>query len=70
MFVRKKVGSLKLYVDYCGLNKLTMKNKSLLFKVNDLFDNLYGLMIFSKINLKSGYYQIRIKEFYIAKTGF
>jgi hypothetical protein len=70
LFVKKKDGSLRLCVDYRGLNKLTIKNKYPLPRVDDLFDHLHGSKIFSKINLKSGYNQIRIKEYDIEKTGF
>ena len=70
LFVKKKDGSLILCVDYRGLNKLTIKNKFPLPLVDDIFDHLYGSKIFSKIDLKSGYHQIRIKESDIEKTGF
>jgi hypothetical protein len=70
LFVKKKDGSLRLCVDYCGLNKLIIKNKYPLPQVDDLFDHLYGSKIFSKIDLKSGYNQIRIKERDIEKTRF
>jgi hypothetical protein len=70
LFVKKKDGSLRLCVDYCGLNKLTIKNKYPLPRIDDLFDHLHGSKIFSKIDLKSGYNQIRIKECDIEKTGF
>ena len=70
LFVKKKDGSLRLCVDYQGLNKLIIKNKFLLPHVDDIFDHLHRSKIFSKIDLKSGYHQIRIKEFDIEKTGF
>jgi hypothetical protein len=70
LFVKKKDGSLRLCVDYHRLNKLTIKNKYPLPRVDDLFDHLHGSKIFSKIDLKSGYNQIRIKECDIEKTRF
>ena len=70
LFVKKKDGSLRLCVDYRGLNKLTIKNKFPLPRVDDIFDHLHGSKIFSKIDLKSGYHQIQIKESNIEKTGF
>jgi hypothetical protein len=70
LFVKKKDGSLRLCVDYRGLNKLTIKNKYPLPRVDDFFDHLHGSKIFSKIDLKSGYNQIRIKECDIEKMGF
>jgi hypothetical protein len=50
--VKKKDGTLRLCVDYRGLKRLIVKNKFLLFKIDDLLDHLHGTMIFSKINLK------------------
>ena len=67
---KKKDGSLKLCVDYRGLNKQTIKNKFLTPRFDDIFDHLYGSKIFSKIDLISGYHQIQIKESDIAKKIF
>ena len=56
LFVKKKDGTLRLCIDYRQLNKLTVKNKYLLPKIDDLFDQLTGSSIFSKIDLRSGYH--------------
>ena len=69
-FIKKKNRSFSLCVDYHGVNKLTIKNKFLLLCVDDIFDHLYGSKIFSKINLRSRYHQIQIKEYDITKIGF
>ena len=61
---------MRLCVDYRGLNKLTIKNKFPLSCVDDIFEHLHGSKIFSKIDLKSGYHQIRIKESDSEKIGF
>ena len=57
LFVKKKDGTLRLCVDYRQLNKLTIKNKYLLPRIDDLFDQLKGASIFSKIDLRSRYHQ-------------
>ena len=62
LFVKKKDGTLRLCVDYRQLNKLTIKNKYLLPRIDDLFDQLKGASIFLKIDLRSGYHQLRIKD--------
>ena len=56
LFVKKKDGTLLLCVDYRQLNKMTVKNKYLLPRIDDLFDQLKGASIFSKIELRSGYH--------------
>ena len=70
LFVKKKDGTLRLCVDYRKLNKMTVKNKYLLPKINDLFEQLKGTSIFSKIDLRSGYHQLRIKDADVHKTKF
>ena len=55
LFVRKKYGTLRLCIDYRQLNKVTVKNKYPLPRINDLFDQMRGEKVFSKIELRSGY---------------
>jgi hypothetical protein len=62
LFVHKKDGTLRMCVDYRALNKATVKNQYLLLRIDDLFDRLSGANVFNRINLRSGYYQIRIVE--------
>ena len=70
LFVKKKDGTLRLCIDYRQLNKLTIKNKYLLPRIDDLFDQLKGASIFSKIDLQSLYHQLRIKDVDVHKTAF
>ena len=70
LFVRKKDGTLRLCIDFRQLNKATVKNKCPLPRIDDLFDQLRGVKILSKIDLRSGYHQVRIKEEGISKTAF
>nr|GEV87046.1 putative reverse transcriptase domain, ribonuclease H-like domain, aspartic peptidase domain protein [Tanacetum cinerariifolium] len=70
LFVKKKDGSFWMCIDYYELNKLTVKNRYLLLRIDDLFDQLQGLSIYSKIDLRSGYHQLRVREEYIPKTAF
>jgi hypothetical protein len=62
LFVPKKDGMLRMYVDYKALNKATVKNRYPLPQIDDLFDHLSGAKVFSRIDLRSGYYQIRIAK--------
>jgi hypothetical protein len=70
LFVKNKDGTLRLCIDYRQLNKMTIKNKYPLPRINDLFDQVGGAKIFSKLDLQSGYHQIRIKDEDINKTTF
>jgi hypothetical protein len=68
--VKNKHGTLRLCIDFRQLNKVTVKNKYPLPRIDDLFDQLKDARIFSKIDLRSGYHQVRIKEEDISKTAF
>ncbi|GJV92079.1 putative reverse transcriptase domain-containing protein [Tanacetum coccineum] len=70
LFVKKKYGSFRMCIDYCELNKLTVKNRYLLPRIDDLFDQLQGSSVYSKIDTRSGYHQIRVREDYIPRTAF
>ena len=70
MFVKKKDGSLRMCIDYRMLNNVTVKNKYPLPRIDDLFDQLQSARVFSKIDLRSGYYQLRIREKDVHKTAF
>ncbi|GKA51832.1 putative reverse transcriptase domain-containing protein [Tanacetum coccineum] len=70
LFVKKKDGSFRMCIDYRELNKLTVKNRYLLPRIDDLFDQLQGSSIYSKIDLRSGYHQLRVREQDIPKTAF
>jgi hypothetical protein len=70
IFVPKKDGIQRLCMDYHALNEVTVKNKYLLPRIDDLFDQLCGACVFSKFNLRSGYHQLKIWECDILKTAF
>ncbi|GJV29538.1 putative reverse transcriptase domain-containing protein [Tanacetum coccineum] len=70
MFVKKKDGSFQMCIDYREMNKLTIKNHYPLPRIDDLFDQLQGSSVYSKIDLRSGYHQLRIKEEDIPITTF
>ncbi|GJU10400.1 putative reverse transcriptase domain-containing protein, partial [Tanacetum coccineum] len=70
LFVKKKDGSFRMCIDYRELNKLTVKNRYPLPRIEDLFDQLQGSSIYSKIDLRFGYHQLRVREQDIPKTAF
>jgi hypothetical protein len=70
IFVPKKDGTQRLCVDYHGLNQVTVKNKYPLSRIDDLFDQLCGVCVFSKIDHRSGYHQLKVRECDIPKTAF
>ncbi|GJZ79585.1 putative reverse transcriptase domain-containing protein [Tanacetum coccineum] len=70
LFVKKKDGSFWMCIDYRKLNKVTVKNRYPLSRIDDLFDQLQGSRVYSKIDLRSGYHQLRVREEDIPKTAF
>ena len=70
LFVKKKDGSMRLCIDYRELNKVTVKNRYPLPRIDNLFDQLQGSCVFSKIDLRSGYHQLKVKTEDAGKTDF
>jgi hypothetical protein len=70
LFMEKKDGTKRMCIDYRSLNEVTVKNKYPLPRIEDLFDQLRGASVFSKIDLRSGYHQLRIQPLNISKTSF
>ncbi|KAI3703816.1 hypothetical protein L1987_74011 [Smallanthus sonchifolius] len=70
LFVKKKDGSMRMCIDYRELKKVTIKNRYPLPRIDNLFDQLQGACCFSKIDLRSGYHQLKIQEEDISKTAF
>ena len=68
--MKNKDGTLRMFIDYRHINKVTMKNKYLLPRIEDLFDQLNGAGVFSKIDLRSRYYQLQVKHVDVPKTEF
>ncbi|KAI3776791.1 hypothetical protein L1987_46581 [Smallanthus sonchifolius] len=69
LFFKKKDSSMRMCIDYCELNKVTTKNRYPLPRIDDLFDQLQGARCFSKIDLHSGYHQLKVQEEDIPKTA-
>nr|GEZ70570.1 putative reverse transcriptase domain-containing protein [Tanacetum cinerariifolium] len=70
LYVKKKDGSFRMYIDYRELNELTVRNRYPLPRIDDLFDQFQGSSVYSKIDLRSGYHQLRVREEDIPKTAF
>jgi hypothetical protein len=70
IYVLKKDGTQRLCMDYRALNEVTVRNKYLLPRIDDLFDQLRGACVFSKIDLRSGYHQLKVRECDIPKAAF
>ena len=70
LFVKKKDGSLRLCIDYRQLNKVTIRNQYPFPRIDDLFDQIQGAKVFSKIDLRSGYHQLKVRREDVPKTAF
>ena len=70
LFAKKKNKTLRMCIDYQQLNRVTIKNQYPLPRIDDLFDQLKGAQVYSKIDLRTGYHQLRVRETDIPKTMF
>ena len=70
LFVKKKDDTLQMCIDYRQINNVTVKKKYPLLRIEDLFDQLKGAGVFSKVDLRFGYYQLRVKDEDVSKTTF
>ena len=70
LFAKKKDKTLRLCIDYRQLNRVIIKNRYPLLRIDDLFDQLRGARVYSKINLHTGNHQLRVRETYIPKIAF
>ena len=70
LFAKKKDKTLRLCIDYRQLNKVTVKNRYPLLRIDDLFDQLRGVRVYSKVYLLTDYHQLRVRETDILKTAF
>ena len=70
LFAKKKGKTLRLCIDYRQLNRVTIKNRYPLPRIDDLFDQLRGARVYSKIDLRAGYHQLRVRDIDIPKTAF
>ena len=70
LFVKKKNGSLRLCIDYRQLNRMTIRNQYPLPRIDDLFNQLQGSRVYSKIDLRSGYHQLKVREEDVPKAAF
>ncbi|WP_458475699.1 reverse transcriptase family protein, partial [Bacillus subtilis] len=68
--MKKKDGTMRMCIDYRDLNRVTVKNRYPLPRIDDLFDQLAGSSVFSKIDLRSGYYQVKVRSSDVEKTAF
>ena len=68
--MKKKNGTLRICIDYPKINKVTVKSRYPLPRIENLFDQLNGSGVFSKIDLRLGYYQLRVKDVDVPKTAF
>ena len=70
LFAKKKDKTLRLYIDYKQLNRVTIKNRYPLPRIDDLFYQLRGARVYSKIERRTGYHQLRVRDTYIPKIAF